>query len=412
MRTVGIIAEYNPFHNGHAYQIQKAKQLSHADYVIVAMSGNYVQRGTPAVVDKWKRTAMALQGGADFVFELPVCFATASAEYFATAGVSLFAALGCVSHLCFGCETASLPLMQDVAALLTEEPARYRERLTSLLKNGLSYPAARAKAVESCLDNLTEREQHDLASIFREPNNILAIEYLKAIRRLHSGLQPLLLLRQGSGYHSADLTREFCSASAIRSNLTAPATDLADYVPDKTLDILSDPQTLFLTEQDFSPMLHYKLLSEQAQGFSDYADCSPELSNRIISLLPNYTDSRSFCELLKSKHITYARVSRVLLHILLDIRKKDYQDAAAYSYAPYLRLLGFRKDAADLFSQIQNSSFRPWITKPSRDAALLPETARRLFCKDVFASDLYYGILAEKSGQNQKNELRRALIVL
>ena len=147
MNTIGIIAEYNPFHNGHSYQLKKAKELFHADYVIIAMSGNFVQRGLPAVLDKFSRTEMALKNGADFVFEIPTVFATASAEYFAAAGIGLLDALGCVDAVSFGCETPDLPLMSYVAEILAHEPKDYKTRLHSYLKNGEPFPAAREKAV-------------------------------------------------------------------------------------------------------------------------------------------------------------------------------------------------------------------------------------------------------------------------
>ena len=451
MKTLGIIAEYNPFHNGHSYQIQKAREISHSDCVIIAMSGNFVQRGTPALLDKYTRTAMALKNGADFVFEIPSVFATSSAEYFAAAGIGILDALGCVDMVSFGCETPDLRLMTCLADILTEEPDAYKMILFSLLKKGLSFPAARKQAVTSYLKENTDHFGcifEDAAILLDSPNNILALEYLKAINRSRSRLRPLPILRKGAGYHDPHLQQEFCSATAIRSRLlaesfdalhssnraktsfhtmpksglttfsltTQPQSDLAGilscYVPEYTAAQLLAPDTHFLTEQDFSEILYYKLLCEREKGFTEYADCSVELSNRILNILPSFLDYRGFCERLKSREMTYSRISRVLLHILLQITQADLEAKNTCGPAPYLRLLGFRRDAAKLFGEIKMHARRPLITKPSKADGLLTMEALSVFRKDVFSSDLYYGMLARKSGKEQKTELRREMIIL
>ncbi len=428
MNTIGIIAEYNPFHNGHSYQLKKAKELFHADYVIIAMSGNFVQRGLPAVLDKFSRTEMALKNGADFVFEIPTVFATASAEYFAAAGIGLLDALGCVDAVSFGCETPDLPLMSYVAEILAHEPKDYKTRLHSYLKNGEPFPAAREKAVIGyCRANglpgfhiQKEAREANLKSLLESPNNILALEYLKAVKRSHFTLKPVPVLREGAGYHDKDLHKKYCSATAIRAHLFNKSTKLSPkapnglsrFLPECTAEALLAPGARFLTEQDFSSMLYYKLLMGRESGFGQFADCSAELSNRILNLLPHYRDYQGFCETLKRKEVTYSRISRILLHILLDITGKDIADARSYGFVPYLRLLGFRRDAAGLFGTIQKKAKRPLITKPPKHAALLDAKARAVFEKDVFASDLYYGALAQKTGAGQKPEYRRGMVIL
>lgn len=426
MKVTGIIAEYNPFHNGHAYQIQKAKELSQADYIVAAISGNYVQRGAPALLDKFSRTLTALQNGVDFVFEIPTLWASASAEYFASAGISLFHALGCVDTVSFGCESADFDLMRKTAQLLAEEWPEYSSLLSSFLKQGLPFPAARENAV---ISYFTEKKEHlsfpDLSSILREPNNILALEYMKCLIQNNLPITPLPILRQGSGYHDKSTGGDFCSAAAIRtlcldsckkeplweSDKQINLKTIRSYVPKETADLLFHPDTCFLTEKDFSQMLYYKLLSERDRGFLEYADGSAELSNRICRLLPEFKDYKSFCELLKSRDVTYTRISRLLLHILLNHRQSDY-DSMKKSRIPYLRLLGFRKDATPLFTEIKKHATLPLITRAAGDSSLLDETAAVLFEQDVFASDLYYGVLAQKSGFSQKNEYQREVVVV
>ena len=189
MKTIGIIAEYNPFHNGHAYQIAELKRKTNADFVVIAMSGDFVQRGAPAIIDKYCRAEMALLCGADLVIELPAVWAVSSAEDFAMAGVTLFDKMGCIDGICFGAESDQLPQLKSIAGVLAEEPDIYRSALSSYLKKGLAFPAARAAALS---DYFKSTGMNFLISILDTPNNILAVEYLKALKRRNSAtLQPL-----------------------------------------------------------------------------------------------------------------------------------------------------------------------------------------------------------------------------
>ena len=414
MKAVGIIAEYNPFHNGHAYQLTQAKKLAKADYAIVALSGNFTQRGAPAILDKFSRTAMALHNGADFVFELPTLWAVSSAEYFAAAGVTLFHLLGCIDTLCFGCETPDFPLIGLTARLLAEEPDAYQDSVSRFLKQGVSFPAAREQSLLSILKQQSPNtKESDLRALLQSPNNILALEYQKALIRLHSPICPLPILRDGSGYHDTKLNKTHCSASALRRHLLQPRRPLAEiaaYAPPETIRQLNAAEGYFLSEQDFSQILFYKLLSERAEGFSGYADNSEDLSNKIIKRIRNFTDFTAFCKELKSKDVTYTRISRALTHILLNHRKKDYESARNCGTVPYLRLLGYRKDAADFFPEIKKNAAVPIVARPAKDAAALSKDAAALFQHDVFASDLYYGVFAQKSNTPPKNELQQKLL--
>ena len=427
MKVTGIIAEYNPFHNGHAYQIQKAKEKSQADYIIVAMSGNYVQRGAPALLDKFSRTQAALNNGADFVFEIPSLWASASAEYFAAAGISLLHAVGCVDTVSFGCETTDLSLMIKAAQLFAQEPPEYVSLLTDYLKQGFPFPSAREKAVISYFKRQKEDlPVADLSSLLHEPNNILALEYMKHLIRNNLPITPLPILRQGSGYHDTNTGEGFCSATAIRTlcleqhakesrqdNLKQiKLNTILRYVPKETAELLFHPDSCFLTENDFSATLYYKLLSEKEKGFAEYADSSLELSNRICRRLSDFREYEDFCKLLKSKEVTYTRISRLLLHILLNHRQSDYERTKEIGYIPYLRLLGFRKDASPLFTEMKKHALVPLITKPAGAVSLLNQDAYALFEQDVFASDLYYGISRQKNGFLQKSEYQRGIVVV
>lgn len=406
MKVVGIIAEYNPFHKGHAYHLKKTRQQTQADYVIIAMSGNFVQRGAPALLDKYSRTQMALCCGADLVLELPVLFASSSAEYFAKGGVSLLRQTGVVTHLGFGMECNTLPLLQDIAETLLHEPTPYKNILNQNLRNGFSYPMARSNALETYFTEYTEPCQVSSSSIdptrsslqetLSSPNNILAIEYLKALTYYKSAIVPSPILRQGSGYHDISRDRSFCSAAAIRAFIkeyvwgraydNSTFQPLADKMPEEAFSILSHYPHPFLFEDDFSTPIHYKLLMESVQTLASYADSSPSLVSRMKKMAPYFVSWSSFCELLKTKNVTYTRLSRLLLHMLLNIRQDSLR---TFPEPCYLRVLGFRKSSAPLLSAIKSQGSLPLLVNLARDSKGMPPAALQLLSYDLDASSLY-----------------------
>lgn len=399
MRVAAIIAEYNPFHNGHAYQIQRVRDLTEADYVLVIMSGDFVQRGTPAIIDKFSRTEMALYGGADAVIELPVRYACGSAEYFATGAVSIFDALGCVDYLCFGCEDADRSEdLQKMAVLFNHESDKYKEILQNELKNGISFPKARIHAVESVLD------VKEAARILQFPNNILALEYLRALDRTHSSIKPVFIQRVGAGYHETDLSYNYASASAIRNAIED--TEISPFVPQQTIDILNRQRnrTFPVELDDFSQILHYLLLRSSAEDLEKYQDIHTDLANKMIKNREYFQNISQYCMILKSKDITYSRISRSLLHIILNIQEVSFD-------IDYTRLLGLRKDSASLLSVMKAKSQMPIITKLS-DISELDEAAQALLNQDIFAANVYSAICTNKFGTEFRNEYKKPIIII
>ena len=412
MKVTGIIAEYNPFHQGHAYHLSRARELTGADRVLVVMGGNFMQRGEPAIIDKYTRTEMALRNGADLVLELPAASATGSAEYFAEGAVELLDASGVVNELCFGSELGELEPLEKAAELLLEEPEDYQELLRAELKKGKTFPEARETALSAFLP-----EQSLLAS----PNNILAIEYIKALKRRKSSIRPLTIQRLGS-YHGEDgqpagaphtvsgnLPESFASASTIRCQLHTlekqivtsceqPAfgslmTALAKELPPSSFGLLKDVLLAdrLVQAEDFSLPLHYRLMqAKEPLEFSVYLDVSEELSRRIYSLRQEFTGWNAFLDLVRTRQYTRSRVSRALLHILLDIRQEEVLPPT------HLRVLGFRREASDLLSEIKKKSRLPLITK----AAGHPELS-----EEIRISSLYHL-------GNSYNELSRSLVIL
>lgn len=411
MRVNGIIAEYNPFHNGHKYQLTESLRRTNADYTIIAMSGNFVQRGAPAIVSKYKRAEMALLNGADLVLEIPSIYATASAEYFATGAVTLLDRLGVVTDLCFGSECGDASLLEQIAKILLEEPEDYVKSLKKYLKQGLSYPNARNEAL---IQNYPFLGQHK--SVFSSPNNILGIEYIKAILRRKSDLTPVTVQRSGAGYHSRFPEDALCSALAIRQALYA-GTDsrfLKNNMPDDAADLLTAQleQTGPILSNDFSDILYYKLVTEKESGYEKYLDVSADLSDRICNHLDEFRGFDDFCDLLKTKDMTYTRISRCLLHILLDIRKADMDRARGMGVVPYARVLGLRTSASPLLSEIKEHSSIPLVTKLADAEKLLDRSAYAMLHQDILISQIYSGIAARRMDAAPTNEISTPLVTI
>lgn len=402
MKIVGLIAEYNPFHNGHQYHIEKAKEITSADAVIVVMSGNFVQRGTPAIMPKHLRTEMALKAGASLVIELPVCYATGTAEQFAYGAVSILHSLGCVDAICFGSECGDIHVLKDLAEILCDEPDEYKESLQKYLRSGLSFPLARQKAIEETYPS------QDFSNILEQPNNILGIEYLKALYRLNSKMKPYTIERISSGYHDTDLQNEFSSATALRQTISnGNFSNLSGQIPSNCMTLLEgNYQTRYpIYANDFSLLLKYRLLNETKSSLTEYADVSEELANRIYNQRNEYIDFEQFCELLKTKEVTYSRVSRALLHILLGIRKTAYVDIQ------YVRVLGFRKGDSDVLTVIKNASAIPLLTKLTATKDL-SDSAVHMLNHDIYASNLYESVVTDKFKTSFINEHEHQIVII
>lgn len=412
MRVNGIIAEYNPFHNGHLYQLEESKRITGADYTIVVISGNFVQRGAPALLDKHSRAEMALRCGADLVLEIPCIYAASSAEYFATGSVSLLNQLNVVTHLCFGSECGDIGVLRQVASILVAEPPEFSRIMKSYLQQGFSYPNARSAALMQYSPSLAYS-----SVVFASPNNILGIEYIKAILRQKCPIEPLTIKRLGAGYHDPSLAHmECCSALSLRQALLdkkAPY-DLQAYIPEAVVQLLAERirDKRLVCSNDFSTALYYKLLSEKEYGFEKYLDVSQALSDRISNSVDKYICFDDFCDLLKTKEMTYTRISRCLLHILLNITKEDMASCRELEYTPYARVLGFRRSAAPLLSAIKKKSAIPLITKLADAEKILDEDSFLLLRQDIQISQLYYGVAAGLSESRPLNEYTIPLVLL
>lgn len=460
MKVCGIIAEYNPFHSGHAYQIAEARARSGCDFVIVVMSGDFVQRGAPALTDKYMRARTAVYEGADLVLMLPVYGSTASAEGFARAGIAALLSTGVTDAVSFGCE--DLRICSDpyraLARSLSDEQPDFRAAIAKQLSDGIPYARARVEAVRTCYGS-----DFDL-SLLDAPNNLLAFEYLRALESFHADVQLCPVRRLGS-YHdtacqgskpspctgapdaappagsdpNSGPATAFTSASACRKLLLAKSAHRKLLLPESACQkLLSesadrqmpiDPHVIptevcrlladyaenydFLQEDDLSAALHYALLAQKDNGYDMFADCSSDLSARIIHHLESFECFSQFCDLLKNKSVTRARIARALTHILLRLPAQPSAPLASDDgRLPYLRVLGFRRSAAPLLHEIRLRAHAPLITRISEAERLLSPEGMLYFRQDLFASEIYHSILLQKCGKSYPDDYRRTIEIV
>ena len=362
MKACGIVAEYNPLHTGHVYQMNKAKQISQADCIIVVMSGNFVQRGEPAVIDKYARTSAALKAGADIVVELPVYYALSSAENFAKGAVLTLNTMKAAS-ICFGAETDNADCLAKISRTIISESHEYKAILNKALAEGLSYPAARQTAL---LEYLPECKD-----IITGSNNILAIEYIKAILYNNLNMTYYPVLREGAGYNDDTDTAEYASAFGIRKMLMSDEHDrLKTYLTAGMYEEISNSKNCPLFPDDFSNIFNYKMLflkqqcninhTDFAEKLAEYEDISPDIANRFVAMSDSYNN------------------------------------------IPYIRLLGFNKTGQQYLGSIKKELDVPFITKA---ADYKNELIFDLACSDIYAQAVY-----EKYGYVMKNELQQNII--
>lgn len=387
MQIAGIIAEYNPFHKGHAYQIKKTRD-SGATHIVAVMSGNYVQRGEPAILDKWSRTAAALHGGVDLVLELPLPYALSSAESFARGAVGVLDALGCVDVLSFGSECGNTDLLRQAAnAVESKETA-------AVLKNYLALGLPFARARESAVRDIYGQE---LADVLQSPNNILAVEYIKALQTLNSDIKPLSITRKGAGHDSQMLRgAEFPSASLLRKEIFAGNRSFwEENLPQKSCEILND-KTAEQTCPCSMGRLEIAVLAALRQlkplDYLNLADVSEGLENRLYQAVMSSTSLQEVMMKAKTKRYTLARVRRILLCAFLGISKGMQKQPV-----PYLRVLGFNRAGQEILKAAGKSAALPILLK-TRDTKLLTPQQQAFFELECRSTDLFTLAMPEPQG--------------
>lgn len=385
MDTVGIIAEFNPFHKGHQYILEEAKKKTGAKRAVVVMSGSFVQRGETALFDKWTRAKCALLNGADMVLELPVLFAVSNAETFARGSIRVLENANIIDTLCFGSESGDLPTLQEAAKLMTNETEEFQNLLKSHLDAGISYPAARAKALETV--------SHISRDILSQPNHILALEYLKALEQYGSAIRPYTIKRQGNGYHSPELTDSYASATAIRKAISEnKITDAFQHIPENTVDILTKELSLGtapVSLANLTDILHYKLRTTSVEELHDIYEVTEGLENRILASIMHHYNLDDLTDFIKSKRYTRTKIQRILVHILLDIRTEEVTYFLHKNHLPYVRVLGFRKDCAEILGELTEQAKCPILTNLKKAPEQLDKDGLHLLSLEKMATDLH-----------------------
>ena len=378
MKICGIIAEYDPFHTGHRHQIQKVRSLLGADCAVVCvMSGNWTQRGGPALVDKHTRARMALTGGADLVLEQPLPCAIASAESFAQGGVAVLNATGIVTHLCFGSECGDLVTLSRAAQAL--DSAEYGDTLRNGLDQGLSFPSARQQAVQQLIGN-----DADCLSL---PNNNLGVEYLRALNRLNSDITPVTIQREGAG-HGQTPAGGFASASFLRQQALAECWDeVSPYLDHQALALLREIPCADYRRAERAIL--YRLRQMSREELTALPDCGEGLSNRLYQAIQVETSLEAILSSVKTRRYTHARLRRIILWAFLGLSANDRTEAPAY-----LRVLGMNNTGQTLLRSMSDCTTAPLLTKPAHVRNLSAD-AQHLFDLEAHATDLYGFCLPE-----------------
>ena len=371
----GIVAEFNPFHNGHKYLIDTIKS-NNENTVTVVMSESFVQRGECACVSPYARTKMALQCGADLVLSLPVPYATASAERFALGGLSVLGGLGCVDSLAFGAECGNAEMLKKCADVLVSD--ELSDVLEKYLNEGVSFPVARQKAVE-------EISGKEISEIISSPNNILGVEYIKAINKLGLNMDINPVTRKGVDHDSKVANDNICSASALREMLQKK-TEFESFLPEEALKILVEEMNNQKAPASFNKLetaILYKLRSMSAEDFRELPDVSEGLEYRLFDAVKTSAYLDEILEKVKTKRYTHSRIRRIILCAILGIKKED-----VLAPVPFVRVLGFNENGAKILKKAKETATLPIITKSSEINAL-GEDAQRVFELECFSRDVF-----------------------
>lgn len=411
MKAVGLVTEYNPFHNGHLYHLNKAMELTGADISVAVMSGDFVQRGEPAVLDKYTRTSMALNSGVNLVVELPINYAVSSAESFAAGALKVLDYVKADS-IAFGSESGDIERLSKLAHILCDNEDTLYKEISKYTANGISYAAARQKVVEKLTDK-------DTAAMLTSSNNILAVEYLKAIIKNNYAIKPYTVQRQGDSYNDTDIRSEYASATALRENLKAD--NISEYIPVKAGLILSS-NTNYIYPDDITEALFTRLLdilfassydkNVFIENVMQYPDVNKEIAGRLyksamdmitrtVQQMSESKDNGAFsfgslCEHIKTKEVSLSRIKRALVRITLGLDKKHMEK---YSNAPYIRVLGFDKKGQEYLSYIRKTVEVPLITKTA--------DYKEMLLDDIHAANIYNMIVAGKYGVKEFGDFVR-----
>ncbi|MCC0651663.1 nucleotidyltransferase [Clostridioides sp. ES-S-0005-03] len=403
MNILGLIVEYNPFHNGHIYHLSKSIEKTNATHTVAIMSGNFLQRGEPALFDKYTRAKIAVENGVDLVIELPTMFACQSAEIFSHGAITILNSLNCISSVCFGSEEGNTDILYSIAEILANEPKEFKLLLKKYLDDGMLFPVARAN---SLFDYIHQYENNDLSQkttkeqllkILNSSNNILGIEYIKNLINLNSNIKPFTISRVQSEYNSKEINNSICSATAIRTSLkeNCNISQLKKVIPEKTYSILNEK-----IDNKFFPMFDElffdtlkTIILRDISNLKDYFEVNEGIENKIYK---DIFTSNSLYELqlsIKSKRYTLTKIKRTLNNILLGIKKSDIHLVKDIDIVPYIRILAFNDKGREVLKEIKNKSNIDIINKFSNISFSLDDAIfETLISYDIKSTNIYNSV--------------------
>ena len=402
MKITGIVAEFNPLHNGHKYLIDFAKDYLKSDFIVTAISGDFTQRGTPALLDKYTRADIALHEGVDLVIEIPSIAATSSADYFCEGGFYALRNTGIITDLIFGAELAGINLFETAARILNDEPELMSIDIQNLLKQGLTYPQAVAKA----LKNVTSDARY--TELFSKSNNLLGIYYMRHLLKSKANILPHCVSRNFVNHHERKIDMNFTSSTNIRElvkagDLSKLSSVMPEYSYEKLLEKYHENALVF--DDDFSVLLHEKLY--ELKKYDKIADINSDLSNRILKERDTFVSFDSFVRSITPKNVTAARISRALCHIYLNMTEDLREKYRASNFCPYIHILGFSERGSRLLSCMKERALVPYFVEYSETKSLGNKAIIHSINQDIFCSDLYRVIQTQKTGKHIERETSR-----
>ncbi|WFD09077.1 nucleotidyltransferase [Tepidibacter hydrothermalis] len=394
MKVLGLIVEYNPFHNGHMHHLLESKKRSGATHTVAIMSGHFLQRGEPALFDKWTRAKAAVEAGVDLVIELPTLFATQSAEFFSHGAIATLNSTNSIDSICFGSEIGDIDVLYQISHILVDEPLEFKNHLKYHLNEGLLFPTARAKALFKYISNnkILNITEDSLYEVLNSSNNILGIEYIKSIIKLKSSIKPYTIKRIQSEYNSTDINSSICSATAIRKSLKSSKNleDLINVVPNTTYNLMNtqihnnfDP----VFDDQFYDILIGTILREE-KNINKYFDVNEGIENKIISSIMKTASLDELLMSVKSKRYTMTKIKRILTNTLLSITKEDVVKAKNINNIPYIRLLAFNDKGREIIKNIKKNSDVTIINKLS-SINVKDENLNLFLNYDIRSTNLY-----------------------
>ncbi len=387
-KVLGIIAEYNPFHNGHLHHLQNSLKLTNADYTIAIITGNFTQRGSTSLIDKWSKAEIALKNGIDLVIELPLLYSISSAENFAEGAIKILSSLNVVDYLSFGAETDDIATLNVIADTLYREPKEYKNILSHELSKGLSYPKARENALLMYLQDIRR-----FTNVLSTPNNILGIEYLKALKKFKSPIMPVAIKRFDVGYNDTTYTENIASATAIRNIVKNNSLDiLKKVVPENSFSTILENIKIGHVLPDlstFEKQIIYNLRSMSIEEIANLPDVSEGLEYAIKNAANSCNSIVEFLSIIKSKRYTSTRLQRILLYSLLNITKKDMQ--ISRKTIPYIRVLGFNERGRYIISELarQNPKLEIVTSVKKYLDSCNNRNLQLMLSKDIWSTNVY-----------------------